>query len=55
MLFDLNLVAEAHDIGHADAIDDLRRRKAVHLLPEDVVQALSIIREQLLPKPDKDN
>ena len=48
VLFDLNLVTESHDIGHADTVDDLRRGKAVDLLSEDVVQALCVIREELL-------
>ena len=48
MFFDLDLVAEAHDISHADPVDNLRRSEPVDLLGEDMVKPFRIIGEEPL-------
>lgn len=48
MLLYLDLLAEAEDIAQADAVDDLRRRAAVDLAREDMIQPHTLVRIERL-------
>ena len=48
--FGFQLLVEAKDVVGGDEIDDSRRRHAVHLMPEDMPDALSILRIRRLDR-----